>query len=139
MFFRRNLPKQVGAYAGYEIILCFHITSVEFFKACLHTQMLSFLCPTHSDPIQHPMVAFVTTWDFQSDHVVTSQQNWSNLYTWNKSKWTFIKSRVQNAFENAATIWLVVHKIKQFEKKKSLLTGLRSQPPGSTTILLFLL
>lgn len=139
MFFKRNLPKQVGAYAGYEIILCFHITSVEFFKACLHTQMLSFLCPTHSDPIQQPMVAFVTTWDFQSDHVVTSQQNWSNLYTWNKSKWTFIKSRVQNAFENAATIWLVVYKIKQFEKKKSLLTGLRSQPPGSTTILLFLL
>lgn len=66
------LPEEMSSYTWNKIIFGFHVTSFFQFKASFHREMLRLSCTFMCDPLQKPLIAFITTWHFQSDHIMPS-------------------------------------------------------------------
>lgn len=63
----------MGSDAGNKFIFGFNVTGIELLKTCVNRKMLSFLSTLVSDPLQEPLIAFVSAWDFQRYHIVSSE------------------------------------------------------------------
>jgi hypothetical protein len=55
-----HLPHQMSSNARNKIIFCFDVATVFLFKTSFHTEMLCFAGALQGDPLQQPLVAFVS-------------------------------------------------------------------------------